>query len=749
MFSTTAKPRRPAGIPDRPGGPAAVPARARPGIAALAGHVVGREEPRRVLWLPVALAAGIGIYFAWPVEPSAFLGPAAAVASVVLAVTARRRRLAFWPALLLVAAAVGFSVAGHRTRALSTVMLQREMWAEVEGRVTAIERRPADRRLTLRDVTGDNGPDPPAGLRISVAGKSVDSAQLRIGDRVRLRTRLRPPAAPVAPGAFDFQRDAYFRGIGAVGFAVGPVVPVGRAPPGLADGLWAAVDRLRDAVAERIRATLPGASGAVAAAMLVGDRAAIDGTTDEVFRETGLAHLLSISGLHMGMVAGAVFGAARLLLASWPAVALRRPVKKWAAAVALAATAFYLLLSGAPVPAQRAFMMTGLVLAAVLLDREALSLHLVAWAAAAVLLLAPESLTGPSFQLSFAAVIALVAAWEAAARRGRGRTERRHGTVMRMARYVGGVVATSVVASIATAPIIAHHFQQVPALGAAANVVAVPLTAFVTMPAGAVALAAMPLGLEAWPLAVMGWGLDATLWIAARVADGPLTAIGVTALGTGPLAWMAVGGLWAVLWRTRIRWLGLALMLVGLTLGAMEPEPDALVSDDGELAAVRVPGEGWLVSSDRGSRFLQDAWRRRRGGTEAVSFATADAGDGMVGFGCDGFGCILRVGKRVLAMPISPESAREDCRHADVVITRLRLRDGCPGHALIVDRDALRRGGAHAIWLTGEAVRVRSANQQRGRRPWVVAPVMPAPAIAASGREPRPVAVETETGIAD
>lgn len=732
MFSTTAKPRRPAGVPVQIHEAVAAPVRGRTGIvtpSAVVAGVVRREEPRRVLWLPVAMAAGIGVYFAWPVEPSALLGPFASTAALALAVAVRRHGLALWSASLLLAGAVGFSVAEHRTRTLSTVMLQREIWAEIEGRVTAIERRPTDRRLTLRDVTGgEPGQHPPTGLRVSVAGRSLDGAQLRIGDRVRLRARLRPPAAPVAPGAFDFQRDAFFRGNGAVGFAVGPVVPVDRAPAGATDGLWVAVDRLRDAVAERIRAALPGASGAVAAAMLVGDRAAIDGTTDEVFRETGLAHLLSISGLHMGMVAGAVFGAARLLLAAWPAVALRRPVKKWAAAAALAATAFYLLLSGAPVPAQRAFMMTGLVLAAVLLDREALSLHLVAWAAAAVLLLAPESLTGPSFQLSFAAVIALVAAWEAAARRGRSRPERRHGTVMRMVRYVGGVVATSVVASLATAPIIAHHFQQVPVLGAVANVAAVPLTAFVTMPAGAVALAAMPFGLEAWPLAVMGWGLDATLWIAGRVADGPLTAVGVTALGTGPLAWFATGGLWTALWRTRIRWLGITFMLVGVAIGSLEQAPHALISDDGELAAVRVPGEGWVLSSDRGSRFLRDAWQRRWGGAAAVSFATADAGEGVVGFGCDGLGCILRVGTRVLAMPTSPEAAREDCRHADVVVTRMRLRGECPRATRIVDRDALLRGGSHAIWLGGDVVRVRSANEQRGRRPWVVAPGVVAPA---------------------
>lgn len=724
VFNTTLDARRPAAAREPPRPPPTAGWSGRPGAgstARLLTTLAQREGPRRVLWLPVALAAGIAAYFSCAREPPVFLGPAMATAGVVVALWVRGSAVGVWMLLLLVAGSVGFTAAGLRTRTLATVMLQHEIWSEIEGRLTAIERRPSGQRLTLRELkAADPGGPLPTGVRITVGGRSTEAAALRIGDRIRVRVRLRPAPAPVAPGAFDFQRDAYFRGIGAVGFAVGPLTVVARAGAGPADGLWIAVDRLRDAVAGRIRAALPGSVGGIAAAMLVGDRAGIDGETDEVFRETGLAHLLSISGLHMGMVAGAVFGAVRTVLAAWPAVALRRPIKKWAAAVALVATAFYLLLSGAPVPAQRAFMMTGLVLFAVLLDRDALSLHLVAWAAAAVLLVSPESLTGPSFQLSFAAVIALIAAWEAATRRRRSRLERGTGPLLRGLRYVGGVVATSVVASVATAPIIAHHFQQIPALGAVANVVAVPLTAFVTMPAGAVALLVMPAELERWPLAAMGWGIEAMLWAAGRVADGPLTAVGVTALGTGALAWVAIGGLWLALWRTPIRWLGLALVLTGFVLAGLERSPDALFSDDGELAAVRVPGQGWAVSSQRGSGFLRDSWQRRRGGAHAVSFAEADAGDGVVGFDCDGLGCVLRVGRRLLALPTSPEAAREDCRHADVVVARIRLRGQCLGARLVVDREALRRGGAHAVWLSGAEVRIRSVNDARGDRPWVV-----------------------------
>lgn len=711
--------------------PALRPRSARPGLArrgAIAA-LVRREAPRRLLWLPVALAGGIGAYFSLTVEPPAAAGPAATAAAIVLVPLTRRSVFLRWIALLLVAAGLGFSAAQLRTRSVATVMLDREVWATVEGRLKGIEQRPAGWRLTLTAaVLVDVAPDvvTPSAARIAIGGRRHDDLlrSLRIGDVVRVRARLRPPSPPVAPGAYDFQRDAYFRGIGAVGFAVGAVERVAPAPAAWSAGPGQLVEGVRLAAAQRVRTGLPGVTGAVAAAMLVGDRAGIDEPTAETFRETGLAHLLAISGLHMGLVAGTVYAALRVVLAAWPQVALRRPVKKWAAGVALAAAALYLLLAGAPVPTQRAFLMTGLILVAVVLDREPISLHLVAWAAAAVLLLAPESLTGPSFQLSFAAVTALVALWELLVRRRRVGGVGRRGPLRTAARYLAGVAATSAVASLVTAPVVAHHFQQVPVLGAVVNLVAVPITAFVTMPAGVAALLVMPVGWEAWPLRLMGWGIEATLWAAERASAAPLTAVGVSAIGTIPLLSLAVGSLWLALWRTGLRWLGLTAIAGGIAAAWFEPQPDALFAADGTLAAVRVPGHGWAVSQQTGSGFVREAWARRRGGTAATGFEPAEAtglpAGGSDGFACDGFGCVLRIAGRTLAMPTSPEAAAEDCRRAELVVTAVRLRRGCPGGAVVIDRDDLRRDGAVAVWATRNGLRTTSVGELRGSRPWTL-----------------------------
>lgn len=741
MNNTTSVARRPTGRPpaglptiDRPPTRHAGAIRSALSETSWIHRLAAREAPRRLLWLPVALAGGIGAYFSAPVEPSAEMGAVATVTTVALTLMVRRSPVLMWLALLLVAAALGFAAAQLRTRSLGTVMLDREAWVTVAGRLTAIERRPAGWRLTLVAIAVtqvEPGTPIPTGVRVAVAGRLRDAGMqgLRVGDRIRVRARLQPPSPPVAPGAYDFQRDAYFRGIGAIGFAVGPVVVETRAPAGLADGFRAAVDRVRAAAGRRIRAALPDPAGAVAVAMLIGDRAGIDEPTTDTFRETGLAHLLAISGLHMGLVAGTVYVVLRMALAAWPGVALRRPVKKWAAGVALVAATLYLLLAGAPVPTQRAFLMTGMILGAVMLDREAISLHLVAWAAAAVLLIAPETLTGPSFQLSFAAVTALIAVWEAVTRHRRSRPRGPPGWLRRVVGYFAGVTATSAVASLVTAPVVAHHFQQVPLLGAVANLAAVPLTAFVTMPAGVIALLVMPVGWEAMPLRVMGQGIDATLFAASQAARTPLTAIGVPALGTGPLVLMTIGGLWLALWRSGLRWLGAGAVLTGIVLAAAHPPPDALFAADGSLAAVRIPGTGWALSSDTGNRFVRNAWQRGWGGGPPTGFLSADiardaeaARTGSAnrdGLGCDGLGCVLRIEGRVLAMPSSPEAALEDCTRADLVVTAVRLRRGCgAGGARAIDRSALRRSGALAVWMSARGIRTYSVTEARGRRPW-------------------------------
>lgn len=672
------------------------------------------DRARWPLWLPVAFAAGIGLYFALPSEPPL---AAALVAPPLLGLAAwvvRGREAAFWGLLILLFAALGASAAQFRTAATDTILLTRAVWADVDGVVEQIERRPKDVRLTLGEVRIEDhrGASP---RRVRVVSRSREAVP-GIGDRVRLRVRLTPPPPPSVPGGFDFQRSAFFDGLGAVGFTIGhPIV----LSAGTSGRLALAVAALRARIAVRLGAALPGSTGAVAAALIVGERAGLDETTQAAFRDSGLAHLLAISGLHMGLVAGTLFAGVRLALCLMPGVALRRPVKKIAACVALVGSAAYLVLAGAPVPTQRAFLMAAVVLSAVLVDREAVSLRLVALSAFTVLAIRPDVLTGASFQLSFAAVIALVAVHESWRRHG---GHGRGGWAMRGGRYLAGVAVTSIVATLATAPFVTFHFQALALGGILANMLAVPLTAFVTMPAGIVALLAMPVGLEGWALPVMGWGIDATLAVADRVVAWTGPAANVYPQPVAGLAAVSLGGCWLAIWRTRLRWLGLVPVAAGGLLWLTVAPPDVLISADGQLSAVTADGGhgAWVVSTARGNTFSRSVWARRWGVEDTVTLTAWDGEgrDGAEALACDDLGCTLRRNGLLLSLVTGHEAAVEDCATADVLIAVVRIRTDCPVPRIVVHSPDLRRDGAHAFWLERDGPRMESVRSRRGERPW-------------------------------
>ncbi len=677
------------------------------------------DRARWPLWFPVAFGAGIAGYFALPWEPPLGLALAMPLPVVALAWSARGRLGQLWMALGVLSAFLGLAAATVRTAGLDTAMLARPLWAHVTGTVVRIEHRPDDVRLTLADasVVADRTPDIlPERVRL-VVRTSVGA--LRLGDRIRLRARLTPPPPPSVPGGFDFQRHAYFDGLGAVGFAIGaPEVLSGPR----STGPVLAVDGVRAAVAARLTEGLPGPAGSVAAALLVGDRSGLDEDTVSTFRDSGLAHLLAISGLHMGLVAGTVFAVLRFALCLIPRVALRWPVKQIAAAAALVVSAGYLVLAGAPVPTQRAFVMTGIVLTAILAGREAVTMRLVALAAVAVLALRPEALVGASFQLSFAAVIALVVGHEAWRRRRPRENGSLPGWLTGPARYTAGVALTSVIATVATAPFVTFHFQAVALGGLAANLAAVPLTGFLTMPAGIVALLLMPFGGEAPALAAMGHAIEATLWVATRVVDVTGPAAGLQPLPVAGLSAVAIGGCWIAIWRGRLRWLGGFPILAGLVSWLAVSPPDVLISADGRLGAIAADDVGgWAVTTRRGNGFSRSVWARRWGVTDAVTLTALDLrrGGEEGRLTCDDLGCVLRRDGRMLSLVTSHEAALEDCLTADVVIALVKVRTPCGTPSVVIHRPDLMTAGAHAVWLGPGEVRVESVGRLRGDRPWI------------------------------
>src|ERR1700720_3035190 len=469
----------------------------------LADRLVAEGE-RRLLWLPVFFGAGIGVYFLLKVEPPFWPGAAAAIAGVGSVIAVRRHRVWREAALAFTVFAAGFTLMRETAWEREAPMLQRHLGPlAVTGRVVDIDLMEKGWRIVIDadSLPGVDASDRPRRLRVHIP---QTSDELNPGDRVSLKAMLYPVPAQILPGGRDFQRELYFAGIGGVGYTFGAAHRTTEPEAVGAGGGWCEdLRQLRTEISRRISAVLPGSTGGVASALITGKRVAITEEVKQAFRDSGLSHLLAIAGLHLGLVGAFVFFAVRSGLALIPLIALRYPIKKIAAGITLLVLGCYLLLSGAAIPTQRAFVMNGLVFGAIIIDRLRISMRVCAIAAAVVLVIEPASLVGVSFQMSFGAVVALIAVYETYGAR-LGHLLHSRSISGRILGYCGGVVVTTVGATLGTYPYSIYHFHHLALYSPLANVIAVPLSAMWTLPWGAGTCLLMPLGLERLALMPMG-----------------------------------------------------------------------------------------------------------------------------------------------------------------------------------------------------------------------------------------------------
>jgi competence protein ComEC len=539
---------------------------------------------------------------------------------------------------------------------------------------------------------------------------------LSVGDPISVLASLSPPGGPVMPGGYDFAFVPFYERIGAVGFAFGAAKPADIGPAPLAIRLAEPLAHLRDAIRIRIEEALPGDYGHIAAALIMGDQRGIAEGTQDAMRASGLGHILSISGLHLALVAGSVFWLIRALLALSPTLALNYPIKKWAAAAALAVATFYLGISGAEVATVRSYVMLAIMLGAILIDRRALTLRNVALAALLILIFSPESLLSISFQMSFAATVALIATYEAiAARADRSLADMADRTVFgRIREQVGTLFLTSLVAGLATAPFGAFYFQRVAPLTIVANMAVAPAIGFVVMPMVLLAVVAMPFGLELFPLTAMKWGLAWMVAVAEKTAAWSAGFGGIAMPPPGALLLMVGGFLWLALWRERWRFAGLVPIVVALPLAFLGPRPDILIDEAGAVAAVRGDDGRFSIIDAKGNTFEVENWLRAD-----ADLRKADAVDLNRGVACDALGCIANArGGQEVAFIKRPDAFAEDCRSAAVIISRLDAPPGCAARALVIDRDQLARFGAHALYVNGGGFRIETAYPEV-RRPFM------------------------------
>ncbi len=678
-------------------------------------HQLEAEHDRWFLWLPVLFGAGVAAYFALPVEPA--LPITFAPAAIVMAVrhAAATRQLAQVVATAMLAVALGFAAAKLRTEfARAPVIQERTGPVDVYGFVELVEPRPSKgQRLTLRVTAMEKHEAGSWPQRVRV--RTLTDSALKPGDAVRVKAILNPPPGPALPGGYDFARTAWFAGLGAVGYTQGAVElhPDAGAPP-LSQRITSAIARVRQDIGRRVIDALPGQMGAIANGLITGERGGISEATNQAFRDSGLFHILSISGLHMVIMAGAVFLSLRLLLAAIPSIALRYPIKKWAAAAAMLGALAYLLISGGAPATVRSYITISIMFLAVLLDRPAIELRNVALAALVILVAWPESLLDPGFQMSFAAVVALVSVYEWLRRRDDMREARtRRGIVGAMVLFAGGIVTSTLVAGFAVAPFGVHHFHNTQQFAILANLLAIPICNFIVMPAALAALVTMPLGLESGPLWVMGRGIAAMVWCAETVAALPGAVGRLPSIPTYAFALIVCGGLWCALWRTRWRALGVVPVVLGLLLAPTLQRPDVLIGRGGDLVAVRGPDGKLSALGGRGSRFELARWLEH----DADARDPAEVARGAA-FRCDAYGCTAQVKGTLLTVAASAAALRDDCARAGFAVLKFARPAGCRPGNRVVDSEDLRRLGAHALRFEDGSVQVETVAGSRGVRPW-------------------------------
>ena len=694
--------------------------------------MIALQRDRWILWLPVGMIAGAALWLAAPTDPPWWLGPALLVVG-----TAAAFGFAMWPGprpdgvlvalrnviggafALMAAAGAGLGAAHLRGVTVAQAPYAgSEEPVRLEGWVVANDASDNGPRLRLlvRDIEGVEAP--PRYVRVSVS----EAGLLTAGRAATCRAVLGPPSGPMAPGGYDFARRAYFERLGATGFAFGRCRPAAFDPPtSWLDRQRLTLAAMRADLSAAIQQAAPGRGGAIAAALVTGDRSSIDTATNESLRDSGLGHLLSVSGIHMGVVGGLVFAVVLWTLSLIGPIALRFPVKKIAAVAALLVLAAYLIVSGSSVPALRSFVMACVAFGAILIDRPAISMRGLALAAFVVVLIFPESVLEPGFQMSFAATMALVALFEMLKRAPHEPALPTPGPLIGLlnasARGIGGVLLISFVAGLATDPFAIYHFQRFSLYSLPANLIAAPIMSFLVAPAAGVAAVLAPFGLAEPALQVMACALDLIAAVGQTFGERPEA---VRALPRPPdlaFALCVFALLWASLWRGVLRWAALPAFIASIAIYATAPMP--VVAFDGDLRAVYARGSDvqWRLITSGRSTYARDRMGAMLGlaPTQVERLAPPDT--------CGDAYCTWRRGERDFAFVRAEEGLAEACVRGATVIARVSAPEDfahrCGLAGLMHAPDIAQLGGA-MIYEDEDMLRIERAWPAHINRAWTV-----------------------------
>jgi competence protein ComEC len=667
---------------------------------------IEKQRKSLFLWSPVMIGAGIITYFtfndaiAWTLIGSAVFFVVLAIAKSVHSYS--KTGHTFWLFMMIITIAMGLFVLGYglakyRTDSLNTPMITKDYFGYIEGTIEKIV--PMDggkaKRVILNDSKIENDDRV---LRVRLKTYHFKGNDWGNGDRVIVRVKLMGPSGAIMPGGFDFSRKAYFERFSGVGYTIGNAVLVSKSSQNRS--YLGHIQSFRDYIGQRVYAAMTPDHAAIAQALLTGERDGMRNDDIEALRVSGLAHLLAISGLHIGLVAGCMFFFVRLILVIIPGIALRYPIKKWAAVCAIIIAGCYMVLAGATVPTVRAFIMTSLVLLAVILDRSALNLRLVALAAIIVMMTTPESVMGPSFVLSFAAVAALIVFYQGVGRQWMVSARAYH-PLWRPFYYILGVIITSLVATLATAPFSVMFFNRFAVYSLLSNIGAMPIMAFIVMPFGLLSVLIIPFGLDEslWP--IMAWGIDQIQNIAHMTTAMPHADLRLPSFTDYEIFLISLAFIWLLLWRGILKLIAIPIIIICFISASYSGHAQIMISEKMDAILIVDKSRDKLFLIGKMNKYLKENWLGSLGLHPAVDMLQFKKGnniDSSLGF-CDDMMCSLHFDKVRVAVIINPISINQACQIHDIVISRVPMVNHfCIGDDIaIIDRFDVWRHGATTV----------------------------------------------------
>ncbi len=703
-----------------------------PLLAWFKAAAISEIEARRLfLWIPVAAGSGVVIYMSADHEPSLLLLSILTFITCICAYFTRNRPVLFGLALAFAALFCGMLSAGLRTYRVAAPVLDRIRIAELSGFVEQVDLRVEGARIVLRIDKAEGLTPQTTPYRVRVTSRKTPNVQA--GDYVSLKARLLPPSHASIPGGYDFARDAFFARIGAVGSVLGQIKPAQTLQqPSLLFRFYASIDRARNALAVRVQSSLKGDSAAIAVAMVTGKRDFLTESAKDTVREAGIFHIITISGVQMTLVAGILFGLARLVLTAIPGLALRYPIKKWAAAFAMVGAILYDIASGSRVGTERALFMTLIMLSAVIMGRPALTMRNLGLAVLAVITFEPEAILGASFQLSFAAVAALVAVYEARiASRMKGyqtgasshmwqpkKSAMRFDLIVMAHNFwhkVREAGLATICATGATASFMAYDFHELSPYVLIGNPLTLLLIEFFAVPCALLGTVLYPFGLDGPIWAYLGFGIDGVLHIAHWLGSMPGATLHLKAFAPWSIVFLSLGVISMVIWRSwAMRLMAMPLFAIGLIGTVSGKVQDILIPPTPDVIAIRGADGQLGLLGHKINRFAAEQWLRADGDGRSTAKTSPALSVGE----CDKLGCVGKLyDGRVVALINDRAAFPVDCARANIIITTERAPDYCKAE-LIIDRRNLEAAGAISLAINAKNIEINTARSVTEDRPW-------------------------------